>query len=218
MYATRNLLKDAGALSAAVNRWFPMEFGFKVDDLIVNGTGAGMPLGITQAGCKVEQAIETGQVRATDPILYENLVHMDARLLNSSDANAVWFINRALKPYLMLMTIPVGTGGVPVYLPPNGAAGAPYGTLLGRPMEAIEQCQAPATAGDIILADLNEYLLLTKGGIEASASIHVKFIYDEMTFKWIYRLDGAPIRNKTLTPFKGGATATQGPFVTLAAS
>jgi HK97 family phage major capsid protein len=216
MYATNDLLRDAGKLTAVVNKWFPMEFGFKIDDLIVNGTGAGMPLGITAAGCKVEQAVESGQVRATEPILYENIAHMYARLLSSSDANAKWYVNRALLPYLMLMNIPVGTGGVPVFLPPNGAAGQPYMTLMGKPIIPIEQCQAPATAGDIILADLDEYLLFTKGGIEASSSIHVRFIYDEMTFKWVYRLDGAPIRNKTLTPYKGGSTATQGPFVTLA--
>ena len=218
MYATNDLLKDAGKLTAIVNKWFPMEFGFKVDDQIVNGTGGGQALGILNAGCTVSQAIETGQVRATDPILYENIAHMYARLLNSSDSNAVWLVNRALLPYLMLMTIPVGTGGAPVFLPPNGAAGQPYMTLLNKPIIPIEQCQAPATAGDIILADFNEYLLITKGGIEPAVSIHVRFIYDEMTFRWIYRFDGAPIRNKTLTPFKGGSTATQGPFITLAAS
>lgn len=216
MYVTNDLLKDAGALTAVVNRWFPQEFGFKIDDLIVNGTGAGMPLGITAAGCTVEQAIETGQVRSTDPILYENIVKMYARLLSSSDVSAAWFVNRALLPYLMLMKIDVGTGGVPVFLPPNGAAGQPYMTLLNKPIIPIEQCQAPGTVGDIILADLNEYLLFTKGGIEAAASIHVKFIYDEMTLRWIYRLDGQPLRNKTLTPYKGGSSWTQGPNVILA--
>lgn len=220
MYTTRDLLKDAGKLTAVVNRWFPMEFGFKIDDLIVNGTGSGMPIGIasSKCGCKVEQAIESGQTRANDPILYDNIVKMYARLLSSSDASAVWYVNRAILPYLMLMTIPVGTGGAPIFLPPNGAAGQPYMTLLNKPIIPIEQCQAPATAGDIILADLNEYLLFTKGGIEPSSSIHVRFIYDEMTFKWVYRLDGGPLRNKTLTPYKGGASWTQGPFVTLAAS
>ncbi|MBE9581184.1 MAG: phage major capsid protein, partial [Proteobacteria bacterium] len=216
MYATKNLLKDAGKLTTVVNKWFPMEFGFKIDDLIVNGTGAGMPLGIVGAGCTVTQAVETGQVRSSTKIKYENIAHMYARLLSSSDPNAVWFVNRALLPYIMLMTIPVGTGGAPVFLPPNGAAGQPYMTLLNKPIIPIEQCQAPGTAGDIILADLNEYLLLTKGGIEASSSIHVRFIYDEMTLKWVYRLDGAPLRNKTLTPFKGSDTL--GPFVVLAAS
>jgi len=218
MYATEDMLKDAGILTSVVNKWFPMEFGFKIDDLIMRGTGAGMPLGILNAGCTVSQDIETGQVRATDPILYANVAKMYARLLSSSDANAIWLVNRALLPYLMLMNVKVGTGGVPVFLPPNGAAGQPYMTLLGKPIIPIEQCEAPATAGDIVLADFNEYLLFTKGMIEASSSIHVKFIYDEMTFKWVYRLDGQPLRNKTLTPYKGGSTATQGPFVTLAAS
>ena len=218
MYATRDLLKDAGKLTAVVNRWFPMEFGFKIDDLIVRGTGAGVPLGILNAGCTVSQAIETGQTRATDPVLYENIAKMYARLLSSSDANAVWLVNRAMLPSLMMMTIPVGTGGAPVFLPPNGAVGQPYMTLLNKPIISIEQCEAPATVGDIILADFNEYLLFTKGGIDAEASIHVRFIYDEMTFKWIYRFDGAPIRNKTITPYKGGSSWTQGPFVTLASS
>lgn len=219
-YATGDVLKDASQLAAVVNKWFPMEFGFKIDDEIVNGVGAGHASGIIPAGCTVTQAVETGQNRGTDAnkIKYENIVRMYARLLSSSDSSAVWFINRALLPHIMLMTLPVGTGGVPVFLPPNGAAGQPYMTLLNKPIIPIEQCQAPGTAGDIILADLNEYLLLTKGGIDAQASIHVRFLYDEQTFRWIYRFDGSPIRNKTLTPYKGGATATQGPFVICAAS
>jgi HK97 family phage major capsid protein len=221
MYATEELINDAPALTALVNRWFPMEFGFKVDDGIVNGTGAGMPLGIVNAGSTVSQAVRTGQgTRANNDnkVIYENIVDMYARLLNSSDPRAKWYINRALLPSIMLMSVPVGTGGAPVFLPPNGAAGQPYMTLLNKPIIPIEQCQAPGTAGDIILSDMNEYLLITKGGINAAASIHVRFLYDEMTFRWTYRLDGAPWRNSTLTPFKGGASATQGPNVVLAAS
>jgi len=220
MYATNDLLQDAGKLTALVNKWFPAEFGFKIDDEIVNGVGAGHASGIIPAACTVTQAVETGQTRSTagQEIRYANIAHMYARLLSSSDASAVWFINRALLPYIMLMTLPGGTASTPVFLPPGGASGSPYMTLLGKPIIPIEQCQAPKTAGDIILADLNEYLLLTKGGIDAQASIHVRFLYDEMTFRWTYRFDGAPIRNKVLTPYKGGSTATQGPFVILAAS
>jgi HK97 family phage major capsid protein len=215
-YATEEVLRDAGALSTVVNKWFPMEFGFKIDDGIFNGVGAGMPIGILNAPCTVSQAIETGQVRATSPILYENIVKMYSRVLNSSDANSVWYINRAMLPYLMLMTMPVGTAGVPVFLPPNGAAGQPYMTLLGKPIIPIEQAAAPGTVGDIVLADLNEYLIIDKGGIQSSVSIHVRFIYEESVFKWTYRFDGGPIRNKTLTPYKGSATLS--PFVTLASS
>ncbi len=220
MYATNDLLRDAGKLTALVNKWFPAEFGFKIDDEIVNGVGAGHASGIIPAACTVTQAVETGQNRGTavNKIEYENIARMYARLLSSSDPSAVWFINRALLPHIMLMTLVGGTASTPVFLPPGGATASPYMTLLGKPIIPIEQCQAPGTPGDIILADLGEYLLLTKGGIDAQASIHVRFIYDEMTFRWVYRFDGAPIRNKVLTPYKGGATATQGPFVILAQS
>lgn len=220
MYATGDLLQDAGKLTALVNKWFPAEFGFKIDDEIVNGVGSGHASGIIPAACTVTQAVETGQNRSSDvnKIKYENIARMYARLLSSSDPSANWFINRALLPHIMLMTLPGGTASTPVFLPPGGASGSPYMTLLGKPIIPIEQCQAPGTAGDIILADLNEYLLLTKGGIDAQASIHVRFLYDEMTFRWVYRFDGAPIRNRVLTPYKGGATATQGPFVILAQS
>ncbi len=220
MYATNDLLRDAGKLTALVNKWFPAEFGFKIDDEIVNGVGAGHASGIIPAACTVTQAVETGQNRgiAVNKIEYENIARMYARLLSSSDPSAVWFINRALLPHIMLMTMVGGTASTPVFLPPGGATASPYMTLLGKPIIPIEQCQAPGTPGDIILADLGEYLLLTKGGIDAQASIHVRFIYDEMTFRWVYRFDGAPIRNKVLTPYKGGATATQGPFVILAQS
>jgi len=217
-YATEEVLKDAPALAAVVNRWFPMEFGFKIDDAIFRGTGAGMPLGITNSGCKIEQAIESGQVRATDPVLYENITKMEARILNSSDMNAEYYINRAMLPSLMKMTLPVGTGGGPVFLPPYGASGKPYKTLMGRKITAIEQAEAPATVGDITLADFNEYLVIDKGGIVPSVSIHVRFIYDEQTFKWTYRVGGGPIRNAALTPYKGGSSWTQSPFVMLAAS
>ena len=219
-YATGDLLKDAPQMTAVVNKWFPAEFGFKIDDEIVNGVGAGHLSGVIPAACTVSQAVETGQNRSTavNKILYENIVRMYARLLSSSDSKAVWFVNRALLPHIMLMTITGGTASTPVFLPPGGATSSPYMTLLGKPIIPIEQCQAPGTPGDTILADLNEYLLLTKGGIDAQSSIHVRFLYDEMTYRWIYRFDGAPIRNKVLTPYKGGATATQGPFVILAQS
>lgn len=216
-YATEEILQDSSALMTVVNKWFPMEFGFKIDDAIFNGTGAGMPLGILNAPCTVSQAIETGQTRSTSPILYENIVKMYSRILNSSDANSVWLVNRALMPYLMLMTMPVGTAGVPVFLPPNGAAGQPYMTLLGKPIIPVEQAAAPGTVGDIVLADLNEYLIIDKGGIKSSVSIHVRYVYEESCYRWTYRFDGGPIRNKPLTPYKGTAS-TLGPFAVLASS
>ena len=212
-YATEELLSDAAAMAAMVEKWFPMEMGFKIDDAIIRGTGAGQLLGILNSGCLVSVAKETGQSATT--LLFENIVKMYTRLLDSSDANAIWLVNRDILPQLFTMSLAVGTGGVPVYMPASGAADRPFSTLLGKPMLFIEQCETLGTVGDIILADFNEYMLIDKGGIQSASSIHVMFLYDEMTFRWTYRIDGQPLRQSAMTPYKGTAN-TRSPFIALA--
>lgn len=211
-YATEELLRDAAAMTAMVNKWFPAEFGFKIDDGIINGTGAGQPLGVLNSDCIVSVAKETGQ--AAETVVFQNIVKMYSRLLDSSDKNAVWYINRDILPQLFTMSLAVGTGGVPVFLPASGAADRPYMTLMGKPLLPIEQCSTLGTVGDILLLDLDEYMLIEKGGIKSAVSIHVRFIYDEQTFKWTYRIDGQPIRKSALTPYKG--SNTRSPFISLA--
>lgn len=214
-YATDELLQDAVALEAFIRQAFPSEFGFLVDDAIVNGTGAGQPLGILNAGSLVTVAKEAGQV--ADTILAENVIKMSSRLFASSFPNAAWYVNQMCMPQLYTMSIAVGTGGQLVFIPPGGLSAAPYGMLLGRPVIPIEQCAALGDVGDIILADLNGYILAQKGGIQSDMSIHVRFVYDESVFRFVLRIDGQPVRASALTPYKGGATATQSHFVALAA-
>ena len=206
-YATDELLQDAAALEAVIRQTFAEEFGFKIDDAILSGSGEGEPLGILNSGAIVIVAKEASQ---TDTITMENLIKMWNRLWSRSRANAVWYINQELEPYLYTLKI----GDKPVYIPAGGLSEKPYGTLFGRPVVPIEQCSAAGEVGDIILADIGQYLLIDKGGIKSASSIHVRFLYDENVFRFIYRVDGKPIWTKPLTPYKGSATVS--PFVTLA--
>jgi len=181
-YATDELLDDAAALEGIIRNGFNSEFGFMVDDAIINGSGAGQPLGILNAGSLVTQGKETGQAAST--IVAQNVIKMWSRLFASSRPNAVWLINQNLEPQLHTMSIAVGTGGIPVYMPAGGLSALPYGTLFGRPVMAIEQCQTLGTLGDIYLGDFkNGYLLAEKGGVKADMSIHVQFLYDESVFR-----------------------------------
>lgn len=206
-YATDELLQDAAALEAVIRQAFAEEFGFKIDDAILSGSGEGEPLGILNSGAIVTIAKEASQ---TDIITVENLIKMWNRLWSRSRANAVWYINQELEPYLYTLKI----GDKPVYIPAGGLSEKPYGTLFGRPVVPIEQCSAAGEVGDIILADIGQYLLIDKGGVKSASSIHVRFLYDENVFRFIYRVDGKPIWTKPLTPYKGSATVS--PFVTLA--
>ena len=87
---------------------------------------------------------------------------------------------------------------------------------MGRPVLTVEYCATLGTVGDIILADLGEFLLGDRtGGVQTQTSIHVKFIESETAFRFIWRVDGAPAWSSATTPLNG--TATVSPFVTLAA-
>lgn len=214
-YLTEELMADAPAMASILNREVPQEIGFKFDDSIINGSGAGKPLGLLNADAKVEVAKETGQ--DADTVLWENIVKMYAQLWSGSASSAEWYINQNILPQLYTMTQAVGTGGIPVYLPPGGASSSPYGSLMGRPVNVIEQAATLGDAGDIILADLSEYYWATKGGINAASSIHVRFLYGETTLRWMVRADGQPAWHSSLTPYKDASTSKPvSPIITLA--
>lgn len=208
-YATDELLQDAATLESVVTQAFAEEFGFMVDDSMVNGTGVGQPLGVMNSACLVTVTRNTA-----NEVNSEDIVNMWARMWSRSRSNAEWYINQDVEPQLLQLSLAVGTaGGQLTYMPPGGLSGQPYATLLGRPVRAIEHAQTLGTKGDIILADYGQYLLAEKGGISSASSIHVRFVNDETAFRFVLRLDGQPIWNAALTPFKG--SNTQSPFVVL---
>lgn len=213
LYATDELLADTTALGAVMTQAAGQELAFMVDDALINGNGAGRPLGVLNAASLVSVAKETGQAATT--LVADNLVKMWSRMWAGSRSNAVWFINQDVEPQLLTLDLPVGTGGVPVYLPPGGFSQAPYGTLFGRPVVPIEHCATLGTVGDVILADMSQYLMIDKGGVQAASSIHVQFLTDQQVFRFIYRVDGQPMWSSALTPASGSGN-TLSPFVALA--
>jgi HK97 family phage major capsid protein len=212
LYATSEMLQDSVALAGVISEAFPQEFAFMVDDAIFEGAGASTPLGFMKAGCKVAVAKEIGQAAKT--ILFENVTKMFARAPARSIPNMEWWVNQDTMPELMGLHKVIGTGGVPVFLPPGGLSDSPYGTLLGRPVKPIEYSETLGTEGDIVLADPTNYVMIDKGDIQYATSIHVAFLTDEQAFRFIYRVDGQPVDDKPITPFKG--TDKQSTFVTLA--
>lgn len=214
-YVTNRLLRDATGLEALLSRGFVEELAFVVDDEIIRGTGVGQCLGVLNSPALITVAKETGQTAAT--IQYENLVKIYSRMPARLRNTAAWFCNQEIEPQLFTMGLTLGTGGAPVFMPPGAASASPYSTLFGKPLIPIEQASALGTVGDIMFLCLDQYCLASKGGIEAAVSMHVRFIYDEMTFKWTYRVNGmpAPPWRTTLTPYKGSNALS--PFVTLAA-
>jgi HK97 family phage major capsid protein len=211
-YVTDRLLNDAPALESLIMEQMPQEFVYKLEEEILTGQGGVQCKGIIGDPATVSVAKETGQEAKT--LLYENIIKMWSRCWGRSRGKAQWYHNQDVEPQLLSMTLNAGTAGVPLFLPPNGISGNPYASLMGKPLVPVEQAETLGTVGDIIFGDFSEYALVRKGGLNTTSSIHVKFIYDEMTFKFVMRVNGKPKWKTVLTPAKG--TNTLAPFVTLA--
>lgn len=213
-YVTDEMLQDAAVLTGIANEAFAQELLFMTEDAVIHGTGAGQPLGILNAKCTVQVSKEKGQANQT--ILYQNLLNMWQSMWARSRQEAAWFINQEIEPQLYSVNQVIGTAGAPVYLPPGGISGAPYSTLFGRPVVPVEYCEGLGTPGDIILADFSQYVMADKNAMQQASSMHVRFLTDEMTFRLTYRVDGEPVWQAPLTPFKTALNTVRSPFITLA--
>jgi len=212
IYLTDEIMEDVSALESYVTQCFASEFAFRLDSAIIRGNGAADPLGILNAPALVTVPAVVGQ--AIDTVVSENIMAMRARMPYPSRRTAVWLINQEIEPQLHRMSLAVGTGGISTYMPMGGLSSAPYDTLYGAPILPLEQCSAIGNVGDVIYADLDQYLMIQKGGIQSASSIHVNFEHDETVLRFVLRCDGQPIPNTAVTPEHGVALS---PFVTLAA-
>lgn len=205
---TDELLSDTMALSGYLERKAGESIRWKTNDAIINGTGAGQPSGIINAGCLVTQAKVGSQT--ADTINATNVAKMFAR--NTNPGRAVWLVNPDAYAQLPLMTI----GDQPVYVGPNGLAASPGGVLLGRPVILTDTCQTLGDLNDILFVDFMGYKTITKsGGIQTATSIHLWFDYDMVAFRATFRMDGQPWLSSAVTP--PNSSVTRSPFVTLAA-
>lgn len=212
-YISDKLLRNApGTASALLERAGADEIAFKIGDAIVNGDGSGKPRGVVGHAGTVSVAKETGQAAAT--VVLKNLSKMRSAMHVNYRAGAAWFINPEVETALDTLEFPVGTGGVPGYLPPGGISSTPYSTLYGQPVIPIEYCSALGTEGDVIYANLRGYAAAVRGMVDSAYSMHLKFDFAQTAFRLIFEMDGQPWLNTTITPFKGSRTTS--PIVTLA--
>lgn len=217
---TDELLEDAPAMGSYVASKAGAKIAFKVNDAIINGTGVGQPIGILTSPCTVSVAKESSQTATT--FHADNAVKMMSRMPAQSYARSVWLINQDVVPQILKLGFAVTTaagtasGAGALYLPPNGLAGTtPYGLLLGRPIVVTEACTTLGTVGDVILADLTQYLTVVKaGGVRSDTSIHLFFDQNTTTFRFVLRVAGQPWLSAPITRKNG--TNTLSHFVTVA--
>jgi len=192
-YATYELEADSSFINTLYNRAFALAIQRALEGAIISGGGVGKPLGFLKSAALVAVAAESKQAAGT--ITWKNLSAMYHSVLDK--VKAVWLTHPDVHEQFDFLEFPVGTGGVPVYLPATQQGS--IDTLRGRAIVESDHCSALGAAGDINFVDLSQYMLAYKGGVDAATSIHVQFLTAENCFRFIFRANGMPKRNKSLT-------------------
>lgn len=191
--ASEELVAD----SRAFNAWLPNAMNravtWKINDAIINGIGAARPLGIMKSDARIEVAKEGSQVAGT-----------------IQDANILAMMERNLDPLASVWVINPGCYGQVTNLKSFDSATR---RLAGLPIITTDACAQLGKSGDIILANMGGYRVVSRGAA-FSNSAHLWFDQDIQAFKLTIRLDGQPILRAPTTPPNSGKTRSH--FVSLA--
>lgn len=214
VFLSEEMLDDnAYMLEQWVRRAVSSEINFMTGDAIFNGDGVGKPLGFLNSPALVVVPAQGGQAAAT--VVPQNIENMYSRMRFGQGWEGYrFFINQDTYPQLNLMTVGSGGSAAPVFLPAGNMSTAPFGSLKGIPIIPTEFSRTLGQVGDVALANLSRYLMISKAGIQESVSTHVEFLRDQTAFKFTFRIDGRPLYDSPTEPLNG--TNTQSDFLAIA--
>ena len=198
---TDKLLRNSAAAGALVSSLLRKAIIAAEEDAFLSGNGAGQPLGIIGHPA----AIQVARAGA-GAIAYNDVVNMYARA--KFGGQLTWIGSQTVLPQLMRMA----DAGNNLVWQPNAREGAP-GTLLGIPFLLNDQSPILGAEGDLILVDLNYYLIKDGSGISISMSEHPLFTQNRTIIKAFWNVDGQPWLSTPLLARDGVSTVS--PFVVL---
>ena len=190
---SEELVADAPAFNVWLPKAMSRAVAWKMNDSIINGLGVARPLGILKSAALIEVAKESGQAAGT-----------------IVDLNVANMLNRCLDPLSAVWVANPGTSGTlsALSLFDSGAT-----KLAGLPIVLTDACAALGSPGDLILANMDGYRLVTKGPAFMD-SAHLWFDQDLRAFRLTVRVDGQPILRAPITPANSAVTRSH--FVALA--
>lgn len=212
---SNELEDDYGAFGSFMELAFGQAIRFVEDDAFINGTGVGQPLGILNS-----TALATVARQQPLQIKYEDIMNLIARLLPGSWGTAIFLFNSDTLG--QILALDVVENNVVNIVDVNERK------LCGFPFIVTEKCQSLGTTGDIFLADFsNGHYLIADKEMEIKGSRHVDnifwylqqeyhqgFVTDETFWRVVLRVDGHPLMDAPITPYKGATPLSS--FIALA--
>lgn len=212
-YCADEMLEDASFLSGFLGNAFSLAADRLLIDGVLNGDGVGKPVGILKSDALIEVAKESGQAAGT--FVGANAIKMQARSMPRNRDKLVWLMHPDLEEQLPYLALQSGEAAKFLWNPEGGLGGFDTQRVLNKPVLYEDSCAAVGSRGDVLLIDPTQYILLVKGTARQDWSVHVEFLTAQNCFRMIFRCNGAPKVNTSLTI--KNSTKTRSPFITLAA-
>lgn len=205
---SNTLLADNGV---GLERFLLTLFGRAIswfeDYAFLRGNGVGKPLGLLNT-----DALISVTRSAASAFSLTDAANMLSRLLPGwNPMNTVWAVHPTILPKLMTMTDTAS--GHAVWI--DNARERPKMSLFGIPVETTEKLPSLNTLGDVLLLDLQHYLIGDRQQIDIAFSEHVAFLNNQGVWRFVSRIDGQPWLRDKIT--LSDASSTISPFVGLAA-
>ena len=136
--------------------------------------------------------------------------------------DAVWYVHPNTMQQLEFTYFDDdSTNKRPIYFPAGGMGTggltqSPFGVMYSRPVVPYEFMSASSSEGDLAFISWRDHASLTKagGGIKFASSIHVRFLNDEMAYRFTFRIDARSLWTSAKEDLNG--TTTRSPYVVAA--
>ncbi len=197
--AAFGLEKFLMTLFGAALAWFE-EYAY------LQGNGVGKPLGVLNANAAIQVTRNTA-----GHFYFSDIANMLAKLLPGSYTRAVWYVSPT--GVSDLIQLKDGANRAIFLSIDQGVTKPPVWKLLNLPVVITEKLPALGTTGDVMLVDPSLYVIGDRMQLEIAASQHVNFLKNQMTWRFVQRVDGQPWMDKPVTLQDGSSQVS--PFVIL---
>ncbi|MBA7522478.1 hypothetical protein ES705_14597 [subsurface metagenome] len=198
---------DMGSFISGI---FGSAAAFKINKLLIKGTGSGQPLGVQNGNDLLTITAEAGQ--DSDTLIAENIFSMAKKLIPDAWATSIFLCSIQNIDQLLKLSVKIGTAAVriKVFNETDGKF-----TILGRPCIMNQHMGSLGDPHSLMLCNFKRYAVLTRDGMmirsdEGKSGENWK--KDLVSYKFTMYLDAQPLDNSTVILADGNEVAN---FVTV---
>lgn len=180
MPVTEELMEDSALLNGWIDQFVATKIAWKIDEAILTGDGNTSMYGIMSADTNGVIGVNT-----PDPLVEGTIQNYVKALAPAAQKRSEWYMSK--ENYNDLLDINWTDDYCITFQ--DGQM-----MLYGMPVNVLEQMND--SCYDIMLGDIAQYCVVTKGDITKAVNISLRYNYDEKTIRWVIRINGKSFGNK----------------------